>query len=331
MYKIIVFGIRDEEHALANKWATENNVELKFVPEQLSVNNVHLVEGFDGVSASQNTPVPAEIYPVLKKYGIKQIAQRSAGFDYYDLEAATANDIIISNVPVYSPESIAEYAVTGAMNIIRNNKLIQERVKNHDFSWKPDIKARLVNELTVGVIGTGNIGRKTAQIFKGFGAKIIAFDVFQNEEAKQYLEYKNTIEEVVAEADIISLHVPATKDNHHQFDYEMFKKFKKDAVLVNAARGAVVCTEGLLKALDEGLLAGAAIDTYENEGPYVPGDFSEKEVTDELFLKLIHHPKVIFTPHIAFYTDVSLRNIMIFGLDAALEVLQTGDTKKRVN
>lgn len=329
MYKIIVFGIRDEEHDLANNWAKENNVELKLVSSQLSVDNVNLVEGFDGVSCSQNTKVPKEIYEELKKYGIKQISQRSAGYDYYDLEAASANDIIITNVPVYSPESIAEYSVTSALNMIRKNSLIQEHVSKNDFRWAPTIKARLVNELTVGIIGTGNIGRATARIFAGFGAKIIGYDLYKNEEAKKYLEYKDSVEEVVANSDIISLHVPATNDNYHQFNYEMFKKFKKDSVLVNAARGSVVDTEGLIKALDEGLLEAATLDTYENEGAYVPGN--HEKIEDELFVKLLNHPKITFTPHIAFYTNVSLRNIMLFGLDNVLEVLETGNSKNRVN
>ena len=111
MKKFIVFNVREEEIAITEEWAKRNNVEITLAEGQLSMDNIHLVEGFDGLSTSQNSKVPAEVYPKLKEMGIKQIAQRSAGFDYYDLELAKANDIIISNVPVYSPESIAEFAV----------------------------------------------------------------------------------------------------------------------------------------------------------------------------------------------------------------------------
>ena len=331
MKKIIVFNVREEELELTNDWAKANDVEVKIVSEQLTLENIHLVEGFDGLSTSQNMKVPAEAYPKLKELGIKQIAQRSAGFDYYDLEIAKENGIIISNVPVYSPESIAEFALTQALNLVRKTRLIEENTKAQDFRWQPAIRAGLIKEMTVGVIGTGNIGRETAKLFKGLGATIVAYDLYQNEEAKSFLEYKNSVEEVVAVSDIITLHVPATNDNHHQFNYEMFKNFKPNAYIINAARGSVLDTAGLIKALNEGLLAGAALDTYENEGTYIPKDNRENPIEDELFLALLNHEKILFTPHIAHYTDVSVRNIMQIALNSVLEVLETGDTKNRVN
>lgn len=331
MYKFILFNVREEEVELTKAWAKENNVELTFVDDQLTMDNIHLVEGHDGLSTSQNSKVPNEAYPILKEFGIKQIAQRSAGFDYYDLEEAKKHGIIISNVPSYSPESIAEFAVTSALNLVRKTREIEEKTNEHDFRWQPSIRAGLVKEMTVGVIGTGHIGRVTAKLFHGFGAKIVAYDIYQNEEAKSFLEYKDSIEEVVSMSDIVTLHVPATKDNFHQFNYEMFKNFKPTAYLVNAARGSVVDTKGLIKALDDGLLAGAALDTYENESPFIPKDFSDKEIDDELFLEVLNHEKILFTPHIAHYTDVSVRNIMQIALKSVLEVLETGDTQNRVN
>ncbi|CAM3638142.1 D-2-hydroxyacid dehydrogenase [Erysipelothrix urinaevulpis] len=331
MYKFIVFNVREEEVDLTLNWAKANNVEITFVDDQLTMDNIHMVKGFDGLSTSQNSPVPKEAYTLLKEYGIKQIAQRSAGFDYYDLEAASASDIIISNVPSYSPESIAEFSVTSALNMIRKLRLIDQKTQAHDFRWQPSIRAGLLNEMTVGIIGTGHIGRVTAQLFAGFGAKVVAYDLYENDDAKAYLEYKESVEAVVEVADVVSLHVPATKDNHHQFDYEMFKQFKPSAYLVNAARGSVVDTKGLIKALDEGLIAGAALDTYEHESTFIPKDFSETTIEDELFLEVLNHEKILFTPHIAHYTDVSVRNIMQIALNSVLEVLETGDTVNRVN
>ena len=215
--------------------------------------------------------------------------------------------------------------------LIRKVREIEEKTNERDFRWQPAIRGGLLGEMTVGIIGTGHIGRVTAQLFKGFGAKVIGYDLYPNEEATKYLEYKDSVEELVKEADVVTLHVPATADNYHQFDYEMFKHFKPSAYLINNARGSVVDTEGLIKALDEGLLAGAALDTYENEGSYVPADNRETGIKDELFQRLLDHPKVLYTPHIAFYTNVSVRNIMNIGLDSTLEVIETGDTKNRVN
>lgn len=331
MTKIAVYQVREEELPIVEKWSKDNNVEVKIIDGQITPENVHLAKGFDGVSTSQNTKVPTEVYEKLSEYGIKQIAQRSAGYDYYDLDEATKNNIIISNVPVYSPESIAEFVITQALMLIRKVSKIEEKTKEGDFRWQPGIRGGLLGEMTVGVIGTGHIGRVAAKLFKGFGAKVIGYDLYPNDEATKYLEYKDSVEEVVKEADVVTLHVPATADNHHQFDYEMFKQFKPTAYFINDARGAVVDTEGLLKVLDEGLIAGAALDTYENEGPYIPADNRETGIDDELFQRLLDHPKVLFTPHIAHYTNVSVRNIMNIGLDSTLEVIKTGDTKNRVN
>ncbi len=331
MKRIIAYNVRDEEVQLAFDWAKAHDVELVIAEGQLSVDTVHLAEGFDGVTTSQNSKVVKEVYETLKNYGIKQIAQRSAGFDYYDLEAATANDIIITNVPSYSPESIAEYSLTAALNMVRKWDDIQVVTNNHDFRWQVPIRAGLVNEMTVGIIGTGHIGLTTAKLFKALGAKIVAYDLYRNDKAEGILEYRDSIEDVVKESDIVSLHVPATKDNFHQFNYELFKNFKPTAYLVNAARGSIVDTEGLMKALDDNLLAGATLDTYENESDYIPKDWSQKDLEDKTLEKMLNHPKITFTPHIAFYTDVSVRNIMTFALQATLDVIETGDTTFRVN
>ena len=129
MKKIIVFNVREEEVDLTKEWAKDHNVEVKLVKEQLSLENVVLAKGFDGISTSQNSPVPNDIYPIIKEYGIHQIAQRSAGVDYYDLEEAKEQGVIISNVPSYSPESIAEFALMSALTLVRKSRLIEEKVK----------------------------------------------------------------------------------------------------------------------------------------------------------------------------------------------------------
>ncbi|CAM2761289.1 D-2-hydroxyacid dehydrogenase [Erysipelothrix tonsillarum] len=331
MYKFIVFNVREEERELTFDWAKRHNVEITIAEGQITMDNIHKVEGFDGLSTSQNTKLEPEMYSILKGYGIKQIAQRSAGFDYYDLELATENDLIVTNVPSYSPESIAEYAVTAALSMIRKFRVIEEKTRQQDFRWQPQIRAGLLKEMTVGIVGTGHIGRKSAALFHAFGANVVAFDVFQNDEAKQYVTYVDSIEELVSMSDVVSLHVPATKDNYHQFDAEMFRKFKSTAYLINAARGSIVDTRALIEALDKGQLAGAALDTYENESLFIPKDFTGQEIDDALFVEVVNHDKILFTPHIAHYTNVSVRNIMEFALTSVLEILETGTSVNRVN
>ncbi|MDU7036835.1 MAG: D-lactate dehydrogenase, partial [Staphylococcus simulans] len=248
----------------------------------------------------------------------------------YDLELAKKHGIIISNVPSYSPETIAEYSVAAALNLVRRFPRIEKRVQDYDFTWDATIMARPVKDMTVAIIGTGRIGALTGNLFAGFGAKIVGYDLYPND-SLDFLEYKDTIEEAVKDADIVSLHMPGSADNHHIFNKEMFAKFKDGAILVNAARGAVVDTEALIDAVNEGKLTGAAVDTYEFEMPYFTFDFTGKELEDETFKKLIENDRIQLTPHIAFFSDEAVRNLVEGGLNAALNVIKTGDTPTRLN
>lgn len=331
MYKIIMFNVREEEMDLAKKWAAAHDVEVELHSESLTLDNAELVKGFDGLSVTQTSHVKEEMYPLLKTYGIKQIAQRTAGVDFYDLDLARKNGLIISNVPMYSPESIAEFAVMSTLRLIRKVDAIKEYVQDYDFRWQTPVEGRVLGEMTVGIVGTGHIGMTAAKIFKGYGCKVIGYDLYPNEANEAILTYQDSIEELVSQADIVSLHLPATKDNYHEFDKELFKHFKKEAYLINTARGQIVDTKDLLAAIDEGQLAGAALDTYEYEAPYVRRNNKEAEIHDETLMELIHSKKVCYTPHVAFYTGKAVANMMKTGLEATLEVIKTGDTKYRVN
>ncbi|HHH5066394.1 TPA: SatD family protein [Streptococcus pyogenes] len=321
--KLKLYNVRGEEAVLAKKWADDNGIEISLTESPLTPETVKEAEGFDGIANAQIGPLDDAIYPLLKEMGIKQIAQRSAGVDMYNLDLATENDIIITNVPSYSPESIAEFTVTIALNLIRHVELIRENVKKQNFTWGLPIRGRVLGDMTVAIIGTGRIGLATAKIFKGFGRKVVGYDIYQSDAAKAVLDYKESVEEAIKDADLVSLHMPPTAENTHLFNSDLFKSFKKGAILMNMARGAVIETQDLLDALDAGLLSGAGIDTYEFEGPYIPKNFEGQEITDSLFKALINHPKVIYTPHAAYYTDEAVKNLVEGALNATL-ALRTG-------
>ncbi|CAM3218083.1 D-2-hydroxyacid dehydrogenase [Vagococcus fessus] len=329
--KLLMMGAREDERIFAEKWAKENKIDLEITNDFLSPDTLHLVEGKDGIALQQTMGLPKEMYQQLADLGIKQIATRSAGYDMYDLEAATEAGLIVTNVPEYSPNAIAEFAVTSALATVRQLNKIQANMAKQDFRWAKDMISREIRSMTVGIIGTGRIGRITAQILKGFGAEIIAYDLYQNDDAKEFLTYKDSVEEVVKEADLISIHMPATKDNYHLFNDDLFNLMKDGSFLVNTARGMIVDTAALLRALDSGKLAGAALDTYENEMPYVTKDFTDKEIEDEIFKELVNREDVIFTPHIAFYTDTAVENLVAGGLNAVYDVVTTDDSQNRVN
>lgn len=329
--KIKMFNTRDEEINIAKAWADKNGVELEMTAEALTVETVNTLKDVDGISLIQVTKVDDALYPKLRSLGIKQIAQRSAGFDMHNLQAATENGIIISNVPSYSPESIAEFTVLTALNLIRKNDLIRENVREQNFQWQPHIRGGVLGSKKVAVLGTGRIGYYVAKFFKGFGCEIYGYDLYPNEICKEILTYVDSIEIAIKDADIVTLHMPATSKNKYVFDKTMFSKMKKGSIFLNMARGALVDTKALLATLNSGYLYGAGIDTYEAEGPYVGKDWSGKTIDDKIFMELIKHPRIVYSPHIAFYTDQSVTNLVIEALDAAKEIIETGTTKNRVN
>lgn len=331
MTKIMMFSVKEHEKEAAHDWAKENQIEVTLSQEPLSVETVDQLKGYDGVTTQQTGKLDEEIYQRLSELGIKQIAQRSAGFDMYDLDKASEHGIIISNVPSYSPNSIAEYAVTSALQLVRKTHLIDQKVKAQDFRWQKPIMAKEIKSLEVAIIGTGRIGQIAAQIFKGFGSKVVGYDLYPNEQAKQFIDYKDSVAEAVANADIVSIHMPATEDNYHLFNKELFSQFKDGSVFINTARGTIVDTVALIKALDSGKLSGAALDTYEHESTYFPKDFRDKEISDSVLAELLTREDVILTPHIAFYTDTAVKNLVDGGLDAALSVIQTGSCETRIN
>ena len=308
MTKIMFFGTRDYEKKDALNWGKAHNVEVVTSEEILSADTVDQLEG----------------------YGIKHIAQRTAGFDMYDLDLAKKHGIVISNVPSYSPETIAEYSVSIALQLVRKFPLIEKRVQAHNFKWAAPIMSTPVKNMTVAIIGTGRIGAATGKIYAGFGAKVVGFDAYPNH-SLDFLEYKDSVEEAIKDADIISLHVPANKESFHLFDKSMFSKVKKGAILVNAARGAVIDTPALLDAVNDGTLSGAAIDTYENEADYFTYDWTGKDVDDPTLLELIRHENILVTPHIAFFSDEAVRNLVEGGLNAALSVIETGKCDTQLN
>lgn len=331
MIKILCFNANQERVPFIEEWSKKHQIQVDYISDALTLETVDKVEGYDGITVAHVGPFDSRLYPELKKRGIKQVAQRTAGYEIFDLDEAKKHDIIITNVASYSPESIAEYTVMLGLQLVRKSAQLDQKVATRDFTWTPDIRARVIKDMTVAIIGAGHIGLLTAEIFKGFGAKIVAYDPYPKAGLEDLLTYCDSVEEAVAQADIVSLHMPAFKENYHLFNEDMFKIMKDDAYLINCARGTLVDSDALLKALDANELAGAALDVYEEEAPYVPGNFSNKDIEDGLFLRVLNHPKVLFYHHCAYYTDVSVRNMTQFALDSCLEVIQTGDTKDRLN
>ncbi len=327
--KLIMFHADGMQMDIAKNWAKKNQVEITFIPELLSMYNIDCVKGYDGLINSQAAgTIDERIYPTLHAFGIKQIALVSAGYDLYNLDLASKNDLLITNVPSYSPESIAEYTVLTALNLVRKNQVIIKNVENGDYRWSPSICGGVLARKKVAVIGVGRIGKIVAKLFYGFGCQVIGYSPKQDDEIKGIITYTDTLEEAIQDADIVTLHMPASKENTHLFDIDMFRQFKRGAIFLNMARGSIVDTKGLLQALDEGILYGVGIDTYENEQVVVQ---HTGVVEDAVFNNLIQRDNVMYSPHIAYFTDEAIRNMVEGALNACVEVIKTGTSKYRVN
>ena len=272
--KLVFFNLREDEKSALENWRnTHPEVEIDVYTEELTSDNKHLLEGKEGVVLAQNKPFTRDVYEYAKEQGVKVFATRSAGFDIYDLELMSELGIKMTNVPSYSPNAIAEHVLTSALRISRNTNKIQRNIEKHNFSWNPGILSRELRTLTVGVIGTGRIGTQAARLFNALGSKVLGYDVYQNEAAKEVLDYVENLDDLIANSDIITIHMPAIKEYNHMVNDEFLAKMKDNSILLNAARGMLVDTKAVLRALDSGKLLGAGLDVYENEGKYVPKNF----------------------------------------------------------
>ena len=301
--KLVFFNLREDEKSALENWRNSHpEVEVDVYTEELTLANKHLLEGKEGVVLAQNKPFERDVYEYAKEQGVKVFATRSAGFDIYDLELMSELGIKMTNVPSYSPNAIAEHVLTSALRISRNTNKIQRNIEKHNFSWNPGILSRELRTLTVGVIGTGRIGTQAARLFNALGSKVLGYDVYQNEAAKEVLDYVENLDDLIANSDIVTIHMPAIKEYNHMVNDEFLSKMKDNSILLNAARGMLVDTKAVLRALDSGKLLGAGLDVYENESKYVPKNLEGKEFDDELLQTLIDRDDVIYTPHTAFYT-----------------------------
>ena len=258
----------------------------------------------DGVCAFVNDTIDKEVIEKLSEYGVGVIAMRCAGYNNVDLKAA-AGRVKILRVPAYSPYSVAEHAMGLILTLNRKLHRAYIRTRDHNFSLEGLIGFDLRGK-TVGIIGTGKIGRCFADICSGFGMKILGFDPYENKEfGGKYV----SLDELLAESDIISLHCPLTKENHHLIKAETIEKMKDGAYIINTSRGQLIDTAALIEGLKSGKIGAAGLDVYEEETALFFEDYSDEIIPDDTLSTIISMPNVIVTSHQAFLTREALDGI----------------------
>lgn len=305
--KIAAYNYRDfDEGQFFEKFGKQYGVEIVPIRETPTAENASLAKDCEGVSVI-TTPITEDIIRIWKDAGVRHISTRTIGYDHVDLEAAKKYNMEVSNV-TYSTGSVADYTVMLILMVLRRMKSIIKRAEGMDYSLMGNI-GREIGDLTIGVVGTGKIGTHVMRNLSGFGCKIVAYDPYENEEAKKYGMYCS-LEELFRVSDVITFHTPANKSSFHIVNEDSIKTMKDGVVLVNTARGSIIDTPAFLDALENGKIGGAALDVIENELGIFYGDYKYQVIGHREMSILKDLPNVLMLPHMAFYTENAVSDMV---------------------
>jgi D-lactate dehydrogenase len=306
--KTMVYSTHGFEKPFLNK-AFHNSPDLIFTVYRLDIDNVKMATGCKAIIAFTTDDLSAEVLDKLYHNGIRFIALRSMGYDHINLTKAKELGIKVANVSNYSPYSVAEHALT--LLLALNRKIIngQKLMARNDFSLNELVGIDLYQK-TVGIIGLGKIGSAFAKIMNGFGCRLLGYDPIENKQLTKQIPLSYTpLKELCQQSDIISIHCPLNDETRYLFNEKVFSLMKKGSFLINTARGSILNTIDMLAALDNGTLAGAGLDVYENEKNIFFRNHLNTIILDPTFEKLRNHKNVIITGHQGFLTKEALSSI----------------------
>lgn len=316
--KLFVYSLREfDERQYFESWCPKLGVTYDATTQAPAMENLHLAAGYDAVDVI-TTPVDAKMLQALKDMGIKCITTRTVGYDHIDIQAAKELGLTVCNAP-YPPNSVANYTIMLMLMCCRRVTHILKRSELQDYSLMGKMGMELSN-CTVGIVGTGKIGRTVIAHLKGFGCRILAHDLYRSEELDGLAEYVD-LDTIYAECDIISLHMPSTAENFHMIDEAALAKMKDGVILINTARGSLIDSQAMIAALESGKIGAAGLDVIENETSLYYYNFCGKPMDNKELALLRSFPNVIVTPHTAFYTDEAVEHMVKNSLAGCLHAL----------
>lgn len=305
--KVAFFSAQKYEETVFKQVQNNNGIEFDFLELRLTEKTVQLAKGYEAICCFVNDVLNEQNLTELAKIGVRLIALRCAGFNNVHLPTAKKLGIRVVRVPEYSPYAVAEHAVALLMTLNRKTHRAHARIRELNFSLEGLVGFDLHGK-TVGVIGTGKIGRVFAQIMKGFGCDILVYDLYPNESVKSYAKYVS-LEEIFKRSDVISLHCPLNENTRHMIGKAAFELMKPNAVIINTGRGALIDSKELIEALKVHRIGGACLDVYEEEEGVFFTDQSSDGIKDDVLARLTTFPNVVMTSHQAFLTNEALKNI----------------------
>jgi len=304
LMKIAFFDTKPYDRQWFDKANQDFGYGIKYHEFKLSPDTASMARGYDAVCAFVNDRIDADTVNILYECGVRLIAMRCAGYNNVNFKAAYKK-IHVTIVPAYSPYAVAEHAMALLLSLNRKIHRAYTRIRENNFSIV-GLQGFDLYGKTVGVIGTGRIGRVFADICKGFGMRVLAYDKYPRQDAD--FEYA-PLEELYRNADILALHCPLTKETHHMINKKTIGTMKRGMYIINTSRGGLIDTDALIEGLKSGQIAGAGLDVYEEETEYFFEDFSNEIMTDDVLARLLTFPNVLLTSHQGFFTAEALYNI----------------------
>ena len=305
------------------------DIAIEYTKSDLDSRTAALAEGFDAVCAFVNSDLGTPTLDILHAKKVSLILMRCAGFNNVDLDTAKKYGMRVMRVPGYSPEAVAEHAMALALASNRRLHKAYNKVRENDFSLSGLMGFNFYQK-TAGIIGTGKIGAAMCRICHGFGMKVISYDVYQNEDLKDFVTYVS-LDQLLSDSDVISLHCPLMDSTYHMINIETIRKMKDGVILVNTSRGALVKTNDLIEGIRMHKFAGVGLDVYEEETANVFEDRSDEILEHSTTARLLSFPNVMITSHQGFFTREALEAIAVTTLQNASDFLTCTESRNDVN
>ncbi|WP_374163547.1 D-isomer specific 2-hydroxyacid dehydrogenase family protein [Arcticibacter sp. MXS-1] len=325
--KLTAFEVREDEVKVFAMLASQYGIEIAYVQQLLSPENVDLAEGSAGVTVLGFSQVSREVLSQLKALGVSFLSTRTIGYNHIDLAAATELGIRVSNAN-YGPHGVADYTVMLMLMSLRKYKQALFRANVNDYSLN-GLQGREMKDMTIGIVGTGKIGSKVIDNLSGFGSRILAYDTIVNEHVSRKAEYVS-LDELYRQSDIISLHVPLFESTAQMINKESIAKMKDGVILVNCARGELMNITDLISAIEHEKIGALALDVFEKEEGIYHFDRRTDIIKNRDMAYIRQFPNVIMTQHIAFYTDTAVGDMVSFGVKSLVSFVQEGRAETEI-
>ncbi|MDD6794631.1 MAG: D-isomer specific 2-hydroxyacid dehydrogenase family protein [Clostridiaceae bacterium] len=325
--KIIAYDVRTDEKKDFEDISKKLNVEIKCINESLTHETIEFAKEYDGITILGHSIVDKFILHKIKEYNIKCLSTRTIGVNNMDTDYAKELGVKLTHSN-YAPNGVSEYTLMLMLMSIRHYKQAMFRGNVNDYSLT-GLQGKEMKDLTVGIIGTGKIGCQVIENLKGFGSRVLAYDIYENDKVKETAEYVD-LDTLYKESDIISLHMPLLDSTYHIINKDSIDKMKKGVVIINCARGELMDIDDVIKGIEDKKIGALGLDVIENEEGIYHHDRRTDIISNKNMAYLRQFPNVTMTQHMAFYTDAAVRSMVYDGVTSLVDILTKGKSNLEV-